>query len=134
MTGHTSLPMEIERPWLWIASVIGLFAASAVGVVFMGGQDSIEFQVKNTPSDDSVVLTVEREDGESLEQIHRTTVTDSRETTWTATEPGYYEVTLATDDQSCTRGLVLETIDSDLTVANDDIVDWSGCPAMMGWE
>ena len=133
MTGHTSLPMNVEQPYLWIVGVAVLLAVSASAGYFLldSGEGPVKFHITNAPPKESVVVTIEREDGESLEQVHRTTVTGPREPVWTATEPGYYEVTLATADQSCTRGIVIEVVGGDLLVDNDDAIQWSGCPGIL---
>jgi hypothetical protein len=125
--------MNVERPYLWVVGAAVLLAVSASAGYFLldSGDGAVEFHMTNAPPEESVVVTIERDDGESLEQIHRTTVTGPRETVWTATEPGYYEVTLATADKSCTRGIVLEVVDGDLTVGNDDAIQWSDCPGIL---
>jgi hypothetical protein len=122
--------MDVEHPWLWLAGFFGVLGLALAGVVMVdvGGRGSVTFHVTNAASTDPVTVTVERETGNSFERVHRTTVDDVRETAWTATEPGYYEVTLATPERSCTLGVVLEVVDGRLTVGNEYGTAASGCP------
>ena len=133
MTGHTSLPMDVERPWLWAAGAVALLVVSvgAGYVVSVGGHDSVGFRVAALPADEPVALTVERETDGSFQRVHSATVRDSRETAWRATEPGYYRVTLSTGERSCTRSVVVEADDGRLRAVDDPLVDWSDCPATL---
>jgi hypothetical protein len=110
------LPMNPNSERLWL---IGLLVLLSIGIVLAGvwmvvPTGTAAFQVSEASEGVPVNVTVEGPTEDGREVLARETVSDQQTTVFETSKPGWYAITISTEEESCKPRVSLTRVNSKL--------------------
>lgn len=129
MSAHP-LPMDPDDERLWLIGLFGFLVGSVAlfGIWTMIPTGTASFQVSGASDEIPVNVTVEKSVGDGREVVGQETVRDRLAVVFPTSEPGWYVVTLSTEEASCERSVSL-TRENNKLKRYGPSSDTDSCPA-----
>src|SRR6056297_1612607 len=124
----TPLPMDVNRPVLWLVAFVAIVVGGAgLGVGWSKAQVSlVEVEVADSGIDAPVEIALARSEDGRFRTVREATLnaSDDARVRWTVRDTGWYRLRLASDGRTCDRRVSVQRSDGglagELVLADDD--------------